>query len=74
MKFIAELILCKILKTKLIKTCITQLFSLFLKHYYEFVTHNAPQYSIYDYQFEAIIEFIENIGERYEVMDEKDLK
>jgi len=36
-KFIAELIIHKVLKKRTIKNCISQLFKSFLGHYYAFV-------------------------------------
>ena len=72
MKFIAELIVCKILKKMIIKYCIAKLFSAFLTHYNLFKENNTDQDSIYDFYSEAIIEFIENVGEKYEAIDEKE--
>lgn len=65
-KFIAELILNKILNKRIIKVCIYELFKSFLTHYYAFSNDKNPEDSIYDYHYEAVIEFIENIGEKYE--------
>jgi hypothetical protein len=71
-KFIAELIIHKVLKKRTIKYCISQLFESFLKHYYAFKHDNKIEDSVFDYHFEAIIEFIENIGEVYEELGEKE--
>lgn len=71
-KFIAELILCRILKKRTIKYCISQLFQSFLKHYYAFIHDKKIEDSVYDFHYEAIIEFIENIGEKYEGLEEKE--
>ena len=71
-KFIAELILHKILKKRTIKCCIAQLFESFLRHYYAFRHDNKVEDSVYDFHFEGIIEFIENIGETYEELGEKE--
>ena len=73
-KFIAELIVCKILRKMIIKYCISKFFQSFLNHYYAFMHNEKIEDSIYDYHYEAIIEFIENIGEKYESIDEKDVK
>jgi hypothetical protein len=54
-KFIAELILCRILKKRTIKYCICQLFQSFLKHYYAFIHDNKIEDSVYDFHYEAII-------------------
>lgn len=70
--FIAELILCRILKKRTIKYCISQLFESFLRHYYAFVHDKQIEDSVYDYHYEGIIEFIENIGEKYEGLEEKE--
>ncbi len=54
-KFIAELILCRILKTKVIKNCIAQLFDSFLSHYSAFIINKNIEDSIFDFHYEAII-------------------
>jgi hypothetical protein len=69
-KFIAELIIHKILKKRTIKYCISQLFESFLRHYYAYRHDNKIEDSVYDYHFEGIIEFIENIGDVYEELGE----
>lgn len=71
-KFIAELIIHKVLKKRTIKYCISQLFESFLRHFYAFKHENQIEDSIYDFHFEAIIEFIENIGEVYDELGEKE--
>lgn len=71
-KFIAELIICKVLKRRIIKYCVSQLFESFFKHYYAFIHDKQIEDSVYDYHYEAIIEFIENIGEKYDELDEKE--
>ena len=71
-KFIAELIICKILKKQIIKYCISQLFKSFLNHYYKYSQEKQIEDSTFDFHYEAIIEFIENIGEKYESVDEKE--
>ena len=71
-KFIAELILHKVLKRRTIKNCVSQLFESFLRHYYAYVHDNRIEDSTYDFHFEGIIEFIENIGEKFEDVDEKE--
>jgi hypothetical protein len=68
-KFIAELILCKVLRRRIIKNCISQLFTNFLNHYYSYVHDKKIENSVYDYHFEGIIEFVESIGEKYESID-----
>lgn len=70
-KFLAELIICKILKKMIIKYCIEKLLSSFLTHYYNFKQKQMIEDSIFDFHYEAIIEFIENIGEKYESIEEK---
>jgi len=42
----------------------------FLTKYYNFRKTQKLEDSYYDYYFEAIIEFIENVGDFYEKMDE----
>jgi len=42
-----------------------------LNHFYAFVHENKIEDSVYDYHYEGIIEFIENIGEKYDSLDEK---
>ena len=69
-KFIAELILSKVLKKKIMKICISQLLFTFLGKYYYFRKTSKLVDSYYDYYFEALIEFIENVGDFYEKMDE----
>lgn len=71
-KFIAELIICKILKKQIIKYCISQLFQSFLNHFYAHSMDKQIEDSIFDFHYEAIIEFIENVGEKYESIDEKE--
>ncbi len=72
-KFIAELIIHKILHRKrTMKYCISQMFYSFFKHYHAYLQHSKVEDSIYDYYFEAIIEFIENIGSIYEELCEKE--
>ena len=71
-KFIAELILHKVLKKKTVKYCIAQLFESFLKHFYAFKHDNRIEDSVYDFHYEAIIEFIENIGSSYDEIGEKE--
>ena len=68
-KFIAELIVCKILKKMIIKYCISQLFHSFLNQYYHFQKDQKVEDSIYDFHYEAVIDFIENIGEKFEAID-----
>lgn len=69
-KFIAELIRSKVLKKRIMKICISQLIFTFLAKYYYFRESGNIIDSYYDYYFEALIEFIENVGEFYEKMDE----
>lgn len=71
-KFIAELILNKVLKKKTMKYCISKLFQSFLTHFYSYIHDKKAEDSVYDYHFEAIIEFIENIGEKYDAVEEKE--
>jgi len=52
------------------KICISQLIFTFLAKYYYFRQTAQDIDSYYDYYFEALIEFIENVGEFYEKMDE----
>lgn len=54
------------------KYCISQLFESFLRHYYAFIHDKKIEDSTYDFHFEAIIEFIENIGDTYDSVDEKE--
>ena len=70
MKFIAELILSKVLKKKIMKICISQLLFTFLAKYYYWRKTAKLVDSYYDYYFDALIEFIENMGDFYEKMDE----
>jgi hypothetical protein len=69
-KFIAELILSKVLKKKIMKICISQLLFTFLAKYYYWRKTAKLVDSYFDYYFEALIEFIENVGDFYEKMDE----
>ena len=69
-KFIADLIRSKVLKKKIMKICISQLLFTFLAKYYFWRKTSKLVDSYYDYYFEALIEFIENVGEYYEKMDE----
>ena len=52
------------------KICISQLLFTFLAKYYYWRKTSKLVDSYYDYYFEALIEFIENVGEYYEKMDE----
>lgn len=70
MKFISELIRSKVLKKRIMKICISQLIFTFLSKYQYFRKEGKIIDSYYDYYFEALIEFIENVGEFYEKMDE----
>ena len=72
MKFIVELIICKVLKKRIIKYCISQLLESFLKHYYDFIHDQQIEDSVYHYHYEAIIEFIDSLGENYANLDEKE--
>ena len=69
-KFIAELIRTKVLKKRIMKICISQLIFTFLAKYYYYRNTKQIIDSYYDYYFDALIEFIENVGEFYEKMDE----
>lgn len=69
-KFIAELILSKVLKKSVMKYCISQLLYTFLTNYYAYKKNKELKNSTYDYYYEAVIEFIENVGERIETIDE----
>ena len=60
------------LKRKIIKYCISQLFEFFLTHYYAYVHDKQIEDSVYDYHYEAIIELIENVGEKFDTIDEKE--
>lgn len=73
-KFIAELIRSKVLKKKIMKICISQMLFTFLAKYYYYRKSAKIVDSYYDYYFEALIEFIENVGEFYEKMDESSEK
>ena len=70
-KFIAELIKFKVIKKKTIKYCVYQLMITFLQEHYQFGKTGRFEYSFYEYQFEALIEFLENLGEKYETIDEE---
>lgn len=65
-KFIAELIKSKVLSKKTIKYVLQNLINNFLTEYYTFVQKETPESSIYYFQFEVIIEFLENLGEKFE--------
>lgn len=69
-KFIGELIKSKVIKKKTIKYCIKTLMLSFLSEHYQFVKTQEFHFSYYEYQFEALIEFLENLGEKYESIDE----
>lgn len=69
-KFIAELIRSKVLRKRILKICISQLMLTFLTKYYNFRKTQKLEDSYFDYFFEAVIEFIENVGDFYEKMDE----
>lgn len=70
-KFLGELIKSKVIRKKTIKYCVSRLLSCFLWEYHKFTVTQEFQYSYYDYQFEALIEFLENLGDRYESIDEE---
>jgi hypothetical protein len=72
--FIAKLIICKVLKKHIIKYCISQLFQSFLNHFYAYSKDKQIEDSIFDFYYEAIIEFIVNVGEKYESIDDKKVK
>ena len=57
-KFLAELVICKILKKGIIKYCIEKLVGSFLTHYYKYQKENEEEDSTFDFYYEAIIEFI----------------
>lgn len=69
-KFIAELIKIKLIPKKTIKYCITQLLQFFFEGFYDYHKNKNTEYNFYEYYFEAIIEFLENLGEKYESIDE----
>lgn len=43
-----------------------------MNHYYAFIHDKKIEDSVYDYHYEGIIEFIENIGEKYDGLEEKE--
>jgi hypothetical protein len=53
------------------KICISQLIFTFLSKYYNYRNTTNIIDSYYDYYFEALIEFIENVGEFFEKMDDE---
>ena len=65
-KFIAELIKSKVVSKKTIKYVINNLVSNFLTEMYYFNREQSFEYSFYHFNFEALIEFLENLGEKYE--------
>jgi hypothetical protein len=69
-KFIAELIISKILRKKIIRDCLSSLFHSFFSHFYSYTKDKQIEDSIFDFYFEAIVEFIENIGDKYESLEE----
>lgn len=60
-KFIAELIKCKVLLKKILKCVIDSLITDFMKEYY-FNEAHSNAHSVYQLHFEVLIEFIEDIG------------
>ena len=70
-KFIGELIKFKVIKKRTIKYCVQQLLFTFLQEHYQFTKTGDFKYSFYEFQFEALIEFLENLGEKYETIDEE---
>lgn len=71
-KFIAELIKIKLLRKRTIKYCVSILIKNFLEGYYNFHKNKVTELNFYEYNFEALIEFLENLGEKYESIDEKE--
>lgn len=53
------------------KICISQLIFTFLSKYYNYRKTANIIDSYYDYYFEALIEFVENVGEFFEKMDDE---
>lgn len=71
-KFIAELIKIKLIPKKTIKYCISQLINSFLGNFYDFFKNGVTEFNFYEFYFEAVIEFLENLGDKYEEIDEKE--
>lgn len=69
-KFIAQLIRSKILKKRIIKICISQFIIIFLTKYYNYRKTQQLIDSFYDYYIDALIEFIENLGDVFDKMDQ----
>ena len=61
-KFIAELIRSKVLRKRIMKICISRLLHTFLTKHYNFKKTGQLIDSYFDYYFEAVIEFVENVG------------
>lgn len=70
-KFIAELIKIKLIHKKIIKYCVSLLIKEFIDGFYNFHKKNLKELNFYEYNFEALIEFLENLGDKYESIDEK---
>ena len=69
-KFIAELIKAKVLQKVIIRICLQNLMTNFLHEHYLFEKTGRFEHSFYDYHFEALIEFLEALGDRTETLDE----
>lgn len=72
MKFISELIKIKLISKKTIKYCICTLIYSFLQGYYDYFVAENRSLNYYEFYFEALIEFLENLGNKFEEIDEKD--
>lgn len=68
-KFIAELIKIKLIPKGIIKYCIGVLVKDFVDGYYNYHKKDQKELNFYEYNFEALIEFLENLGEKYESID-----
>ena len=70
-EFTAELIKAKVIQKRIIRNCIGHFLTKFLVTHYHFAKEKQEKYSIYHLQFEALIRFIENLGERFDDIDKE---
>lgn len=70
-KFIAELIKIKLIHKKITKYCVAKLLESFLEGRYQYLAEKKTQNNFYEFSFEAIIQFLENLAEKFDAIDEK---
>ena len=70
-EFVGELIKIKVIQKKIIPYCLAYLLTQFFQDYYQFTIYKNKKCSLYNLQFEALIRFIENLGETFDRINEE---